>query len=198
MGITTSEGNLIIADQGNHSVRLWSPNEATLVTLVGEPGPGTIRWGLLRGPALDVPLDGRFATLDQPCVVATSARHGGAHFVSTGTCVAEFNLFEALGDQLGAIDLRCPSASLLEGCSLQFAVVATTPGGQRSSRPLFYSVDFCEADGTLAERLEGTGTTSTPITIRGFLSQRGTGTVIVRCVTDQGVSAGTQRAVEVL
>jgi hypothetical protein len=107
-------------------------------------------------------------------------------------------LIGALGDRLGAIDLTCQPATLSEACSLRFAVAATTPEGQPSFRPLFYSVDFCEADGTLAQRLEGTGTTSTPITVRAMLSQRGTGTVVVRCVTDQGVSAGTQQTVEVL
>jgi len=197
MGITAGWGSLMIADQGDHSVRVWKMHEATLETLVGEPGPAAIRWGLLRSAGLDVPLDERFASLDHPCAVVTSPRHGGHHFVATGTCVAEFNLIDALGDQLGAIDLWCPSATLAEGCSLRFAVAATTPEGQPSSRPLFYSVDFCEADGTLALRLEGTGTTFIPITVRGMLAQRGTGRVIVRCVTDQGVSAGTQQALEV-
>jgi hypothetical protein len=198
MGLSVSEGSLLIADQGNQSVRLWRLNEATLETLVGEPGPGAIRWGLLRSPSLDVPLDERFATLEQPCAVVTNARHGGPHYVSTGTCVAEFSLLGALGDRLGSIDLTCPAATLAEGCSLRFAVAATTPEGQPSSRPLFYSVDFCEADGTLAQRLEGTGMTANPITVRAMLAQRGTGTVIVRCVTDQGVSAGAQQTVEVL
>jgi hypothetical protein len=195
-GLSASTDVLAIADQGNNSVRLWKVREGTLETLVGEPGTRATRGGLLRGKGMQVPLDERFAALDQPRAVVASRKQAGAWLVSTGSCVAEILANLERRDLLGPITLTCPAVTTAEACVCRFSVPCTTPAGVPSQRPIHYTVDFLEPDGTVAERLQGTGTTATPVTAQGQFAQRGKGTVVVRRVTDQGVSAGVQGQVD--
>jgi hypothetical protein len=194
-GILADVDTLVIADEGNHSVRRWSPPAATLVTLAGDPGTAELRWGLPRD-GLGAPLDDRYATLPAPRTLVATAT-GLRLLVATGPCLAELTTHLEGQDRPALADLDCTPGDLVHPCVLRFTVVAITTQGEPSLRPVHYSVDFIEPDGTLAERCQGTGTTATPIAVQGLFSQRGTGTVVVRCATDQGVSAGARREVQV-
>ncbi|WP_306598548.1 hypothetical protein [Geothrix sp. 21YS21S-2] len=68
----------------------------------------------------------------------------------------------------------------------------TMQGGPNDILPVAYTADFLEPDGTLAERRTGDGFTWQPIKADGVFAQSGTGTVVVRCVTHQGRSAGAK------
>ena len=198
-GITAAQPGLWIADQGNHAVRCWDIRERTLSTLVGAPGlGGETHFGLLPD-GLTVPLDERYATLEAPRGVSVSANNGESTrvLVSTGCGVAELCTTLLYQDRLSPVALTCLPATLSEACVGLFSVEATTHKGLQGLRPIHYSMDFIEADGTLAERVRGTGMTSTTILVSGQFSRRGTGTVVVRCVTDQGVSVGAQQEVDV-
>jgi hypothetical protein len=199
-GITRFESGLRIADRGNHSVRSWDIRGRTLTTLVGAPGlGGETRFGLLPD-GLTVPLDERYATLEAPRGVMVGANYDGdltSMLVATGCGVAELRTTLEYRDLLSTVTLTCSPATLSEACVGFFSVEATTHRGLPSLRPIHYSVDFIEADGTLAERVRGKGMTSTTIVVPGQFTRRGTGTVVVRCATDQGVSAGAQQEVEV-
>ena len=194
-GLLWQDHHLAIADQGNHSVRIWSPRKATLATLVGDPELGRIRWGLPRD-GLTVPLDDRFAALEAPRTLAPGLGNGEV-LVASGCCLARISSAYELRDRLGELELDCPDAEATETCVVRFQVEALTSLDEPTLRHLHYSVDFVEADGTLSERREGISATSTPTAVQGAFGQRGQGTVVVRCVTDQGVSVGAQRRIEV-
>ena len=197
-GLLARPQSLEIADQGNNSVRTWSFPRATLTTLVGDPSLGETRWGLLR-EGLEAPLDERFAALEAPRTLVAHPRFGTALLVSAGSCLGEINPASGLRDRLAPLSLECPQAplALAEVCAVRFSAGTTTAQGSPSTRPIHYSVDFREPDGSLSERVEGVGVSSEPLTVQGCFRQRGRGTVVIRCVTDQGVSAGAQGRVEV-
>ena len=69
--------------------------------------------------------------------------------------------------------------------------------GEPSIRSIDYVADFIEADGTLAARQKGTGTTANPMSVQGRFSQRGEATVVIRTLTDQGTSGRTLRTIRV-
>ena len=195
-GLLSCSGGLGIVDQGNHSLRLWGVGRACLSTAVGDPSLGQTRWGLLRD-RLEGPLDERYAALESPRTMVFDAQDPGTVVVATGNGLAELYVESKPGDQLGALALTCGPASLAEACVLTFSAAILDQEAQPSLQPLHYSVVFLEPDGKVALQVRGTGTDSAPITVQGQFSQRGTGTVIVRYVTEQGVSKGAVQKVEV-
>jgi len=82
---------------------------------------------------------------------------------------------------------------------VQPPVAALPPEGcpEGGPQPFHYSADFIEPDGSLAERLQGTGLSGAPVSLQGTFTQPGTGLVVVRCVTEGGVSSDARREVQV-
>jgi len=193
--ILWSPGGCLIADTGNHAVRQWVAEDATLTTVAGAPGQGEIRWGLLRD-GMPGPQGPGHATLEAPR--SLSYGDGAVIRVSTGPCVAELSSGLRLRDQLGRITLECPPARRNQPLTVRFSVPATTIHREPASRPIDYVVDFLNADGSLADRVEGQGRTGPqPMAAVGLFTQAGRGKVVVRCVTGQGVGRGTQAEIQV-
>jgi hypothetical protein len=194
--LVTSFGALQIADEGNNCVRLWAFDLGLLATLVGAPGQKETRWGLLRD-GMDVPTDDRYAALDGPKTLVRGPGPG-LHVVTTGSCLAELLPNPDLEETTFSMELAAAQALCAEACHIAFSLEVQTFDNEEVHRPMQYTVDFLEADGSLGERHRGEGTTGTPLSVQGHFGQRGTGTVVVRCVTDQGRSAGAKRQVEVV
>ena len=195
-GLTASYHGLNIVDQGNHSVRHWCFASDTLTTTVGDPGLDQTRWGLVRD-GLQVPLDERYAALASPTTLVSSHRYPDTLLIANGCCLAELFADQDLQDRLEIHDLDWADASLDQACRVHFSVAARNRAHALSARPFHYTVDFLEADGSLAARERGTGTTPAMVNAQGLFARRGSGTVVVRCVSNQGVSAGTQAELEV-
>lgn len=178
----------LIADRGNNAVRLWQPAQGTLTTLAGDPALGATRWGLLRD-GMNVPLDGRYAALDGPRALRPLS--GSRCLVASGTTVASLGLGGP--PQAWTVTLECAVEPRGGTCQAHF----TMQGGPDEILPIAYTADFLEPDGTLAERRSGDGFTWQPIKADGVFAQSGTGTVVVRCVTHQGRSAGAKADVAI-
>jgi hypothetical protein len=185
------EDVLVIADQGNNSVRIWSPRRVLLETEAGDPGLRETRWGLLRA-GMEESLDERYAALDAPrTLVQTDVPE--SFLVTSGCCLGE--LAPAYGEEELGVDLETFAASSGQTCAVRF--VPTIRHGGASVRTIHYSVDFIEADGTLAEHQKGTGTEGVPVSVQGTLFAPGEASVVVRCVTDHGLSTGIQGKIQV-
>jgi len=192
-GLAGGNGTLHIADAGNRALRALCTENAVLTTLVGDPSVGANRWGLLPD-GMECPPDERYAALEAPraALVMPDSLH-----VASGTCLAEISRDFEGRDRLTGLWMEATPSVAEDPCVLRFSVEAATPDGRPSRRAIHYIVDFLEADGSLATRRQGQGTTSSPISVIGTFTRRGAGRVVVRCVTDQGVSAGGLRQVEV-
>jgi hypothetical protein len=191
--MATSRGGFAIADTGNHCVRVWMPDHAVLATIVGDPGLGQTRWGLLRDD-IPAPLDERYAALDSPRTLVLVPDEPRTCLVASGSCLGEV-VPAGRPDDL-RLELDCPTAaSIGQDCTIQFAVRVGAPGVQ--PLPVHYSVDFIEAGGALAERREGTTSTGIPVSVQVGFTQAGSGAVVIRCVTDEGFSIGIRRELQV-
>ena len=195
-GLSASVTGLVIADQGNNSVRNWYASDHALTTLVGDPERAEIRWGLPRN-GLEAPLDGRYATLAAPRTLMATGPNPERLIVATGACLAELVHAPELRDRVALAELDCSPAERDQPCVCRFRVATTAPSGALTGREIHYVVDYLEADGSLAERRRGSGPAQAAFSVQGVFCQAGTGTVVVRCVTDQGVSVGGRRQLEV-
>jgi hypothetical protein len=81
-------------------------------------------------------------------------------------------------------------------CTVRFRIVTANGEFERTVRPVHYSVDFLDPGGEVAEHHEGQGSSGDPVTVQGAFTEPGQGAVVVRCVTDQGVSAGARAEVQ--
>jgi hypothetical protein len=192
-GLAARAGTVDVADAGNHAVRRFDLDDLTLTTLAGDPAQPGLRWGLPRD-GLEGHLDERYAALEAPRALAHS-RHG--LLVTSGTVLAALLPSLAGRDQLPALSLRCAPVRSTEPCAVTFTAEVRNAGGALVPRTLHYTVDFIEADGTLSRRVRGTGAGNQPVTAAGPLHQRGEGRVVVRCVSDQGVSVGAELRVRI-
>ena len=193
-GIVAAERDFFaIADTGNHSVRLWSSTSARLLTPVGQPDQGEIRWGLL-ADGMGVPGDERYAALASPRTLAVSAGSPKTMLVTTGPCVAEIASAATSWEDLPRVRLCLPPASWREPCVAQ--VTLWDGNAAQGPEPLHYSVDFIE-DGRLVERRRGTALPGIPVAVEGTFTRPGTATVLVRCVNSRGLSAGARQDVQV-
>ena len=197
-GIASMGRILMVADQGNHALRACSVEASKLRTLAGDPELAETRRGLVRD-GIQAGLDERFAGLESPrCIAVCPWAPPEACFVSAGNCVAEVLPSMRGRDQVAVTEVSCPlPVCAQQPCVIRVTAATTTPDGLPSDRALSCSVDFVEADGTLAERKRGDGASSAPIEFVGSFAKPGTGTVMVRCTTDQGVSVGSSREVEI-
>ena len=196
-GLLASSRGLKIADLGNHSVRSWSLLRDTLNTMVGAASQDETRWGLVRD-GLPEPLDERFAALESPRTLSCLPDQSGTVVVSSGTCLGLIQ--SALGhrDLMRPVLLECTPGTLAQPCVARFSVETVSPAGiEQGPRTIHYTVDFLEADGTLAERVRGTGSSWAFISVQCLLGQRGQAKVVLRCVSDQGVASGAEAPLEV-
>jgi hypothetical protein len=193
-GLLAQAGGLLIADLGNHCIRSWSRGEGTLLTLAGDPSLDENRWGLPRD-GMQAPPGDCHAALEAPRTLLACGGQPEDFLVTTGSCLARLSPTLECRDRLGEVELDFDAATPAESCVVRFSVEARTSLGEPSLRRIHYSVDFLEPDGSLADHQQGRSAASSPISVQGTFAQRGTGTVVVRCVTDQGVSAGSQRAI---
>ena len=147
---------------------------------------------------MQVGLDERFAGLEAPRCIAVGPGMPETCFVSAGSCVAELLPSMRDRDRLVVTELNCPlPVYAQQPFVVRVTVAATSPEGLPSDRPVSCTVDFIDADGTLAERKRGDGASSAPIEIVGAVSKPGMGAVIVRCTTDQGISVGSRTEVRI-
>ncbi len=180
----------LIADRGNNAVRLWDIARSSLTTLAGDPALASTRAGLLRD-GMPVPLDEAYATLQAPRALLplTPSRV----LVGTARTVAILGLGDPAQDPGWKVTLECAVEPHGGSCQVRFALV----GEPEAPVPMAYTVDFLEPDGTLAERRSGDSFTWQPVKAEGIFAQMGAGTVVVRCVTHQGRSAGAKAEVEI-
>lgn len=75
--------------------------------------------------------------------------------------------------------------------------MAVEASGTDGARPYQYEVDFLDPDGSVAEHREGWGHSGEPACVAGAFTQEGEGSVLVRCVSDQGSVAGCRLPVRV-
>lgn len=90
------------------------------------------------------------------------------------------------------LELDCAPVRRGEPCAVAFRILTMDAQSELTVRPVWYTVDFLDPGGALAERRKGLGSSSELATVQGAFTQAGTGAVIVRCVTDQGVSAAAR------
>jgi hypothetical protein len=190
--LVPTDRGFLIADRGNHALREWRVRDRTLVTVVGVPGPPTTRWGLLRD-GLDVPLDETFAAVEAPTGLAVAKYCEDAEsgcLVVTGRAVAYLGQERFSVRSLGTPQLAVGFPGGEDTCRVEFRADPVGARAREPERPLYYTVDFLEPDGTLAARCQGAGATGQTLAAEGTFAQRGRGRVVVRCVTDQGVASG--------
>lgn len=181
---------LYIADLGNHALREYDLTSGTLRTVVGDPLQGRVGMGLLRD-GLPGPLAPGYATLEAPRGLAVCDR--GDVYVTSRTCVVKACPQHLPAGAVSGPELRLGSPSATQGKPL--AVAFRMPDGDGQGRSTGYVLEFVNADGTVAERLEGTGCGGQWLSGSGTWLSPGEGQVRLRCVTDQGWSSGTHRAV---
>jgi len=197
VGLLPGQDCLYVADQGNHSVRVYTLGAERLTTLAGAPDQGEVRWGLLN-EGLGVAPDRRFAALDGPRTLAPGpAGHGASMIVTTGPCLGEACEGGRSVDWLQLQDCQCGPATRNESCLALLTWRTHDSSGQETSRMLEFEVDFLNPDGSLAEHREGTACSGTPASVAGTFTESGEGAIVVRCVTEQGEAHGVRRAVEV-
>jgi hypothetical protein len=199
--IENADEFLIITDQGNHSVRIfWHLAEApSLQTLAGHPWAPETRWGLLMDTIQGVG-DESYGSLASPSGLAWD-RARGSLLVANGSCLAAIDGIAETSLQPIKCTLRCPETVARGPFTVQFvARIPARKGEQPPVRPVQFTVDFYEADGTLAHRVELAGRSSEGKTkdhktlgtfkAEGTFSKPGRAFVVLRCVTDQGHSDG--------
>jgi hypothetical protein len=197
VGVRALDGSLLVADRGNHAVRKLNRATFTLSTLAGDPQCPETRWGLLRD-GVPGPLDSDYAALEAPTAVATGPQGPRVSLlVCTGRSLVELRHGLQDRDLPGVFDLACTPVRPQEPCTVSFRVPVADAANHPVTRPVRWRVDFLDPDGSLAERQEGQGASFDPQAAQGAFTQAGEAAEVVRCVTDQGVSAGARVAVTV-
>ena len=194
-GLAETRGSLLITDSGNHAVRQFDPAAGTLTTLAGDPERGEIRCGLLRD-GLEGPLEPGYGSLAWPQGIA--AGMCGEIFVASGPRLLLLAR-QHLPDAPAAVpDLHPegPAARAGEPFRVEFRVPTRTRRCQ-GGRPIQYTLDFLNPDGTLAERRAGQGEGERLLSESGRIARPGPGQVRLRWVTDQGCSGGAKVEVRI-
>jgi hypothetical protein len=111
--------------------------------------------------------------------------------------VAELRDQLKLRDLPRVADLQCFPVRRDEPCTLVFRVPTRNQRNKATARPVWFAVDFLDPDGDLAERRTGQGSSTDLLIVQGTFTEAGPGTIIVRAVTDQGVSAAAKVALPV-
>jgi hypothetical protein len=193
-GIIWSGGLLKIADRGNNAVRKFNPEDLRLDTLLGDPGQCATRWGLVRD-SLPGPLDARYGALEGPW---TLAERSGEVVVTSGRCVAELNHHEEGRDRLVLTGSAEPLEAVVgESCAATFTVATLTSARRASSRAVHYTADFMDPDGERCVQVQGRAAGGETVVVQGRFAQAGTGTILLRGVSAQGLSAWAEVKVRI-
>jgi len=170
-------------------------------TLAGSPGqPGTAdglrswaRFTDLRGLACGQDL---LYVLDGHAVRTVSLPQGVVATVLGQVEAPGFRDVRAAADP-GGQALRQPCLRRPEGIRWLDGKLSRDPQLRATVRTVHWSVDFLDPGGGLAEHRKGQAASADLMAVQGAFSRPGRGTVLIRCVTDEGVSAGAEVAVTV-
>ncbi|MDR3670167.1 MAG: hypothetical protein P4L36_04950 [Holophaga sp.] len=192
-GLLPFKGGLFIADHGNHAVRAAAFQGQVLFTKAGSPAAGgRTRWGLLPD-RLKAPLDEAYGALDGPWTLAYALRpgeHSPPLVVTTGPCLGEIHHAGEATDDLAIADPRAFRPAEGGPLTVRFATRVTDQAGHPVQRALHYTVDFLDAGGELAAKIQGHATSGGTIEARAGQAWLEAESVVIRCVTDQGWSNG--------
>jgi len=195
-GILCFPGGFHIADHGNHAVRTYLFDHK-LTTWAGGPDlGGATRWGLPRD-FLTVPLDENYAALEGPRTLAWSGlsdtcQHAEHLALTSGSGLARLQYAHNILDTLVIRDLEVAREAAGGPVVVRFALAALTPWERQVRRPVHYTVDFMSPDGKVDTRIRGRSAGGETVVVLGDPPWEGSGTVVVRCVTDEGWSAGAK------
>lgn len=197
VGVLWSLGLLYVADRGNHALRRVDLLQARLETLAGDPAHGETRWGLLR-EGLPGALAAPCAALEAPATVASGPEGLPLSLLApTGRGLAELRPGGAVRDRLEAALGDLAPAERGRDLVVPFRAGTWDAAGHATEVPLHCSVDFLEPDGTLAVRKEVVLPQGGEHSLTGAFTQSGTGEVVLRVVSGQGIGAGARRAVTI-
>ena len=191
-GIAAKGECLLLADQGNHAIREFNLRTGTLKTLAGDPALEALRPGLLRD-GVPGPLGEAYAGLGTP-------RGLGVCESGELTLAADASVMQLCPQNLP----RGPQEPLLLQTDAPW-VVRDAPcgvawlaqGPSQGGRLLPYTLDFRNADGTLALRLQGTARENQAVRREGRFSSPGPGQVVLTWVTAQGCSRSARVGIQV-
>jgi len=188
-----AETGLHIADFGNQAVRVYHPGDETLRTLVGDPGLTVTRAGLLRD-GMEEPPDADYAALAAPRTLALDRGPSGVSlFVTSGHSVWDITCRDTGRDRLSPLTLVAVPPEARGGFFLLKASAATTDAdGKATVRPLTYTFDLQPANGLLPVQMKKTDAGKEGVIMKSRVHISGELDVVVRCVTDQGVSVAAR------
>ena len=192
---------LFVADAGNNCIQRISTVTRRCMTVLGDPGVTEVRWGQCR--------DGAPGPL--PAGGAAVANLRGLAMGPTGLLVAMAN---CIAEVPCAVDprvawpgatLQAPAARTVKvngpitiGLKLaNFVEAGETYGGETGPQAMArqlalplameYTLEFVNADGTLAHAVNGTATGGAVKMLQGWFTRPGKGQVLLRGLTVQGV-----------
>jgi hypothetical protein len=143
---------------------------------------------------MEVPLGADYATLAQPRALAmVRSKSGVSLFVAHPNGVAEISCRDAVRDRLSPLTVTAvPPEAAGKPWMLHCDAVTTGPDGKPSIRILYYTVECSRPSGELLNRVQDWGSSKGSF----IVPIHGTGAeavdIVIRCVTDQGVSAGAR------
>jgi hypothetical protein len=119
--------------------------------------------------------------------------------VCAGRGLGEIRDGREVRDTVALADVECRPENRIGSRTMMVVFRALTADRHQRSqvREIHYSVDFLDPGGALACRREGHGLSALLVAVQGGFTRAGQGTVVIRCATEEGVSAGAQVAVPV-
>jgi hypothetical protein len=203
-GLARTRTGLAIADRGNHAVRVYEFGPGRLWTLAGDPALPGNRPGLLRD-GLPGPLDPRYGTLDSPRDLTLSREQ---QFLAVSAGGALMVLAQApLGPGPPGPRLTLEPTAREVAAGTPVTLTARIPGPLEApplgeDGELFPTLDwwaqFLDPDGAPAQAVvQGTATLGRTFTFSGGFTAPGTGTVLLRWLTAEGVSGHTRARITV-
>jgi hypothetical protein len=178
----------VIADHGNHAVRILGDGDRSLRTLAGDPTLDANRWGLVRD-GLAGPLDERYASLEGPWTAISSSQSVPRIQVTSGTCLAEISP-ATFGWQAPTLAPGPPpEAAVGVPCWVSFRL--------EEAVPIQYRADVLDPDGQRRKRTAGSTTGPATLLLEATFAEAGTGRVVLRAVTQQGLSTQAEVAVTI-
>ena len=198
-GIRCRGGEIQLADTGNHAIRRADLEQATLLTVAGDPQAPETRWGLLRD-GIPGALGPGYAALEAPtALVGRPPGPEGPLLVCAGRGLAEIRDGCEERDTVSLAEVECRPENRIGSRTMMVVFRALACDHQQRSmvRAIHYSVDFLDPGGALACRREGQGFSGLLVMVQGAFTQSGQGAVVIRCATEEGVSAGAQVRVPV-
>jgi len=199
-GIRCHGGWLYVADTGNHALRKVDLARGSLRTVVGDPRETQTRWGLLRD-GIPGPCGQEYATVGSPTALVVGLGDlpgfGATTLVCADSVLARLNDRSESRDVPSVTDLECLPAKAGEPCLVRFRVLTRDHQGRATERSLKVQVGFFEPDGTRVDFWQSKAASAEPLAVQGTFRKAGTGRLVIRSVTEEGVSAGAETSVQV-